>query len=159
MEDVFVANGYLRETVRRFIEQRSQQIDKREQEEQERHGAVTIPYLKGLSEQFRRTANWHSFRVAFKPGRKIKEIKCTCQELLGERQKCIVYKILCTCQNTVYAGELWRLFQTRKKEHMDKVRLTNEDLHKGNTLLAEKRMGKEDGGLAWHTVECQSGAD
>ena len=42
---------------------------------------------------------------------------------------------------------------------MDKVRLTNEDLHKGNTLSAKKWMGKEDGGLAWHTVECQSGVD
>ena len=42
---------------------------------------------------------------------------------------------------------------------MDKVRLTSEDLHKGNTLSAEKRMGKEDGGLARHTMECQSGVD
>ena len=124
------------------MEQRPQQIDKREQEEQESRGAMTIhvPYLKELSEQFRRTANRHSFRVAFKPERKIKEIKCRCQEPLGERQKCVVYKILCTCQNTVYVGETWRLFQTRKKEHMDKVRLTNEDLCKGNTLSAEKRM-------------------
>ena len=159
IEDVFVANGYPRETVRRFLEQRPQQIDKREQEEQESRGAVTIPYLKGLSEQFRRTANRHSFRVAFKPGRKIKEIKRTCQDPLGERQKCVVYKIPCTCQNTVYVGETWRLFQTRKKEHMDKIRLTNEDLHKGNTLSAEKRMGEEDGGLARHTMDCQSGVD
>ena len=42
---------------------------------------------------------------------------------------------------------------------MDKVRLTNEDLHKGNTLSAKKWMGKEDGGLARHTMECQSGVD
>ena len=42
---------------------------------------------------------------------------------------------------------------------MDKVRLTNKDLHKGNTLSAEKRMGKEDGGQARHTVEFQSGVD
>ena len=53
IEDVFVANGYPRETVRRFMEQRPQQIDKREQEEPESRGVVTIPYLKGLSEQFR----------------------------------------------------------------------------------------------------------
>ena len=59
----------------------------------------------------------------------------------------------------MYVGETWRLFQTRKKEHMDKVRLTTEDLRKGNTLSAEKRMGKEDGGLARHIVECQSGVD
>ena len=32
-------------------------------------------------------------------------------------------------------------------------------LHKGNTLSAEKRMGKEDGGLARHTTECQSDVD
>ena len=49
--------------------------------------------------------------------------------------------------------------QGRKAEHMDKVRLTSEELHKGNTLSAEKRMGKEDGGLARHTMECQSGVD
>ena len=38
-------------------------------------------------------------------------------------------------------------------------RLTSEDLHKGNTLSAEKRMGKVDGGLARHNMECQSGVD
>ena len=32
-------------------------------------------------------------------------------------------------------------------------------LHKGNTLSAEKRRGKEDGGLARHTTECQSDVD
>ena len=60
---------------------------------------------------------------------------------------------------TQYVVETRHLFQTRKKEHMDKVRLTNEDLHKGNTLSAEKRMGKEDGGLIRHTMECQNGVD
>ena len=131
---MFVANGYPRELARKFMEPRPQQIDKREREEQENRGVVTIPYLKGLSGQFRRTANLYSFRVAFKPGRKIKEIKRTCQEPLGERQKCVVYKIPCACQDTAYVRETWRLFQTRKKEHMDKVRLTNEDLCRGNTL-------------------------
>ena len=94
-EDVFVASGYPRETVRRFMEQKLQQVDKREKEEQENRGVVTIPYLKGLSEQFRRTAYRHSFRVAFKPGRKVKEFKRTCREPLGEKQKCFVYRIPC----------------------------------------------------------------
>jgi len=30
---------------------------------------------------------------------------------------------------------------------------------KGNTLSSERRMGKEDGGLERHTVECRSGVD
>ena len=85
MEDVFVANGYPRETVRRFMEQRPQPVDRTEQEERENRRTVTIPYLKGLSEQFRRSANRHSFRVAFKPGRKVREIKYTCQEPLDEK--------------------------------------------------------------------------
>ena len=50
-------------------------------------------------------------------------------------------------------------FPNKKERTHDKVRLTNEDPCKGNTLSAEKRMGKEDGGLARHTVECQSGVD
>ena len=95
---------------------------------------MTLPYLERLPEQFRRTANRHSFRVAFKPGRKIKEIKRKFQEPLGEKQKCVVYRMLCACQNNVHVGEPWRLFQTRKKEHMEKVRVTNKDLHKGNTI-------------------------
>ena len=64
-----------------------------------------MPYLKELSEQFRRTANPYSSRVAIKPGGKVTEIKGTCQEPLGEREKCVVYNILCDCQNTVYVGE------------------------------------------------------
>ena len=103
-EDVCISNGYPRE--RKFMIHTPQKIDKREQEEQESHGVVTIPYLKGLSEQFRRTANRHSFRVAFKPGRKMKGTKHTCQEPLGERQKCVIYKIPCACQNTVYVGKM-----------------------------------------------------
>ena len=100
-------------------------MDNREEEEQESRRVVAILYLKRFSEQFRRTANRHSFRVAFKPGRKIKEIKRTCQEPLGERQQCVVYEIPCACQDTVYVGETWRLFQTRKKEHKKKVSKNN----------------------------------
>ena len=32
-------------------------------------------------------------------------------------------------------------------------------MDKGNTLSAESQTGKEDGGLAWHTVKCQGGVD
>ena len=95
VKDVFVANGYPRELVRKFMEPRPQQIDKREQEEQENREVVTIPYLKELSEQFRRTANRHSFQVAFKPGRKIKEagISHTFTSCNGHETTCMVTKL------------------------------------------------------------------
>ena len=104
-EDVFVANGYSKETVRRFMEQRPQQVESQEQEEQESRRVVTIPYLRGLSEQFRRIANQHSFRFTLNPGGKVKEVKHTYQEPLGERQKGAVYNIPCDCQSAVYVVE------------------------------------------------------
>jgi len=54
-----------------------------------------------------------------------------------------VYKISCDCKNTVYVGETWHLFQTRKKEHMDKVRLTNEDLQKETLYLPKDEWAKQ----------------
>ena len=71
------------------MEQRPQQMDKREQEEQESRGVV-IPYLKRLSEKFRRTANRHSFRVALKPESKIKEIKEKIKNWRVERNDILV---------------------------------------------------------------------
>ena len=75
--------------------------------------------------------------------------------------------------------------QGRKNTRKKSVRIISEDLHKGNTLFlltllglvtiklqickkkiiikitisAKKRMGKEDGGLARHTMECQRCVD
>ena len=106
IEDVFVANGYSRERVRRCMKETYQRND-RDQEKEESRGTVTIPYLKNVSERFKRIVSRHSFRVAFKPGRKLKEIKSTFQEPLGERQKHVVYRIPCDCQHSVYVGETW----------------------------------------------------
>ena len=77
IKDVFVANGYPRERVRRYRKE-TYQRNERDQEKEETRRTVTIPY------RFKRIASRHSFRVAFKPGRKLKEIKFTCQEPLGE---------------------------------------------------------------------------
>ena len=42
----------------------------------------------------------------------------------------------------------------RKKEHESKVRFTNEDINNKKLTAAKELMGKEDGGLARHSVEC-----
>ena len=112
-----------------------------------------------MSERFKRIASRHTFRVAFQPGRKLKKIKSICQETIGERQEHIVYRIPCDCQRSLYVGETWRLFQTRKNEHVSKVRLANRDMAQGKLSSAEQRMGKEDGGLARHSVECTGNID
>ena len=77
-----------------------------------------------MSEQFKRVAKNHRFRTAFRPGNKARQMKTKAQKPLGEKRKTVVYEVPCKCDEAVYVGETWRLFGTRKKEHMSKVRLT-----------------------------------
>ena len=51
------------------------------------------------------------------------------------------------------------MWGTRKKEHMNKVRLTKADIENGNMESAERRMNDGDGGLARHSTECLLGID
>ena len=157
VEDVFVANGYDRNVVKKYME-KGKRSDKKDEKQQYR-GLVTITYVRGVSEQFKRLALKHQFRTTFKPGRKVKELKTRSQQPLGEKRKGVVYKIPCKCEKAVYVGETWRQLKTRKKEHESKVRLTNEDIKNGKLAAANERMGKEDGGLARHSVDCLSGVD
>ena len=122
-------------------------------------GTVTIPYLKGFSEIFKRIVSKHGVKTAFRPGTKIKELKSTARTPLGEKKANVVYQIPCKCKDSVYIGETYRMFETRKKEHEAKVRLTKRDIEDGNIESAEVRMGKEDGGLAKHSTQCSQGID
>ena len=157
VEDVFVANGYDRKVVKQYMKQNVR--GEREMEEQQYRGKLIVPYVRGISEQFKRVALKRSFQTAFKPGKKVKDLKTRSQQPLREKQKGVVYNIPCKCEKAAYVGETWRLLKTRKKEHESKVRLTNEDIKNGNLKMANERMGKEDGGLARHNVNCLSGVD
>ena len=46
------------------------------------------------------------------------------------------------------------MWESREKEHQDKVRLTLQDIADGNTQRAEERMNTGDGGLAKHSAVC-----
>ena len=46
------------------------------------------------------------------------------------------------------------MWESREKEHQDKVRLTEEDIANGNTDRANERMNTGDGGLAKHNSTC-----
>ena len=134
-------------------------IGAKEIEEQQYRRKMVVPYIRGVSEQFKRLAFKHSFQTTFQPGKKIKELKTRSQQPLGEKQKGVVYRIPCKCEKAVYIGETWRLLKTRRKEHESKVRLTKEDIENGRIAAANERMGKEDGGLARHSVNCLSEVD
>ena len=156
IEDMFVANGYERNEVKRCLREK---VKEKTEETREYRGVVNIPYVKKLSEQFKRVAEKHGVRTTFRPGKKLKELRKQSQCPLGDKRKAVVYRIPCGCDEAVYVGETYRQFETRKKEHERKVRLTRQDIEKGRFDSAERRMGKEDGGLASHSFKCESEID
>ena len=60
----------------------------------------------------------------------------------------------CKCKKFAYVGETERKWETRKKEHRDKVRLTKEDIDSGDITRATNRMNDRDGGLAMQVTSC-----
>ena len=159
LEDIFVENGYKKETIKEYLSERPPKTSEERECNSLDRGTVTVPYLKGFSEIFKRVASKHGVKTAFKPGTKVKDLKSTARTPLGSKKANVIYSILCKCANNVYIGETYRMFETRKKEHEARVRLTKKDLEEGNNESAENRMGKEDGGLARHSTQCSMGID
>ena len=60
VEDVFVANGFEREKVQEYMKESKREDDKEQAKEQEYRGMVVVPYVRGLSEQFKRLKRGYS---------------------------------------------------------------------------------------------------
>ena len=78
---------------------------------------------------------------------------------LGKKNSNVVYHIPCKCKKHGYTGETDRKWETREREHQDKVRLTMQDIQSGNIERASSRMNEGDGGLAKHSSTCSYGID
>ena len=158
LEDVFVANGYDREDVRETLKEKDN-TNQSPDENEPSMGRVTIPYVRGLSEEFKRFGKARGFNTYFTPGMKLRSISKLQQTPLGNKRSNVVYRIECKCEKARYTGETKRRFTTLLSEHQASVRLTKADLDAGDMQSAEKRMGKEDGGIARHSTECTKGID
>ena len=152
IEDVFVANGYNRKSVKEIMTAKKHSVT---EDKDEVIGHVRLPYIKGFSEQFKKIAKKHRFGVTLLPGGKLKSIKSRCQIPLGEKRSGVVYQIPCGC-GAVYTGETKRRFETRCSEHKQKVNLVTRDIANGDTEAAMKRMDDQDGGLAKHNAKCSN---
>ena len=97
--------------------------------------------------------------VANKADNKIRDLVSSAKTPLGGKNTNLVYRIPCKCVKHAYTGETDRKWETREKEHQDKVRLTLNDIENGNIDRATTRMNERDGGLAKHAAECQHGID
>ena len=156
IKEIFVENGYTEEEVNTTIRKRSHHAERKNDENR---GVIVLPNIPNFSAKFSKIARQHKFKIAYKTQNQVKDLKSKAKAPLGERKSKVVYNIPCKCRSYSYTGETKRQWKTRKKEHEDKVRLTNEDIAAGNIDTANRRMNEGDGGLAKHASTCLSGID
>ena len=153
IEEVFIDNGYSKKEVEKAIKE-NHPVQRNNQDEQKNRGIVSIPNIPSFTRAFSRIAKQHNFRTSTKAENKVKDISTKAKTPLGDKNKNIVYNIPCGCGKYSYTGETDRKWKTRKKEHMDKIRLTQVDIDNGNIQRATERMNTGDGGLAKHNTTC-----
>lgn len=156
--DVFEDNGYTREEVKEAMKDKpKEKVD--EEEKDTIRGIVVMPNIQDFTPKFNKIAKKHGFRVANKTEKRVKDLIANAKTPLGDKNSGVVYNIPCKCKKNAYTGETDRMWGSREDEHEKKVRLTLQDMERGNIESAEKRMNTGDGGLAKHATLCPEGID
>ena len=129
------------------------------EEDKASRGVVVMPNIPGFTPRFSKIAKRHQFDVANKTENRVKDLISSAKTPLGGKNMNVLYRIPCKCIVHAYTGETDRKWNSREKEHQDKVRLTLADIESGNMERATKRMNEGDGGLAKHASSCSHGID
>ena len=158
IEAVFEDNGYTKVEIRKAMEEKGRNEETNNAEEDTR-GMVVMQNIPNFTPKFNQIARKHGFRVANKTENKVKDLISTAKTPLGDKNMNVVYHIPCNCNKYCYVGETDRKWETRKKEHQNKVRLTKDDLQQGQAERAARRMNDRDGGLAKHATLCSKEID
>ena len=155
--NVFEDNGYSKKEIEDAMKEKEK--NKTEDEEEPSRGIVVMENIPGFTLQFNKIARKHGFKIANKTESKVKDLISNAKTPLKGKNTDVVYRIPCKCKKHSYTGETCRCWETREKEHEDKVRLTMQDIEAGNIEKANERMNANDGGLAKHASLCTSGID
>jgi hypothetical protein len=87
-------------------------------------GFVTLPYVSGFTDKFKRILENYKIKVAIKPLRTVKDILPSQKDRLDPIKKTgVVYEIPCVDCDQVYIGETGRSFYTRRREHIRDVEI------------------------------------
>ena len=149
IEEVFVENGYSSKEIQRAMKDREPTNN---EEEEETRGVVVMPNIPGFTPQFNRIARRHKFKVANNTENRVKDLITNAKTPLADKNSQVAYIIPCKCKENAYNGETDRMWESRKKEHQDKVRLTLQDAETGDIDKATERTNTGDGGLAKHIL-------
>ena len=117
---VLVANGYPPSFLQKVTKIRNPTP---ERETTEFKSTAVLPYIKGVSEPFRRHLQQQGIRIVFKFDTTLRSWLVGPKDPADpNKQDCVVFKIPCTC-GKVYSGEIGRPIQERMKENDRDIRL------------------------------------
>ena len=156
IKDVFKENGYEEKEIEDAMKERQRPSTTETEPEGTSRGIVVIENIPNVTPQFNKIARKHGFKVANKSGKRVRDLTTKAKTPLGDKNSNVVYNIPCGCSKYSYTGETHRKWETRRKEHHDKVRLTKQDIDSGNIESATSRMNTNDGGLAKHSTTCEN---
>ena len=132
--NTLLANGYPKKVISTFI--KSKEPNPAPQPEQlvkeffdmveppiyDRHFA-TLPYIKGITEPLTRILRRYDIKVTNKPVRTLEQQFPSHKHRVPlEQTTNVIYRIPCADYCWSYVGETGRSFETRKKEHIRKVK-------------------------------------
>ena len=84
---------------------------------------ITLPHIKGITEQLTRTLRQHDVTVTSKPLQTLQQHFPSPKHRVEPcKQTNVIYKIPCGECNWSYMGETGKAFETRKKEQMRNVK-------------------------------------
>ena len=151
---VFEDNGYSAEEVKEAIKEKADNRGRDHTDNETERGIIVMPNIPNFTSQYNKIARKHGFRVANKTENRVRDLITSAKIPLGKKNTNVVYDIPCKCQKHGYTGHTDRKWESREKEHQDKVKLTKRDIEAGNLESASRRMNEGDGGLARHSTTC-----
>ncbi|KAK3717112.1 hypothetical protein QZH41_016143 [Actinostola sp. cb2023] len=106
------ANGYPRQFIHRFSQDRK--IAEKKSDTEERKGFALIPYVQGTTERIKRVLESHRIEVCVKPLTTLRQILSKPKDPLPKEKKTgVIYSIPCGECETFYFGETGRSLATR----------------------------------------------
>ena len=93
--------------------------------EGEKQKVVSLPYVKGLSEDIERACKQLDMRMVFRSGKTMRSLLTRVKNAVpSEKVKGVIYKVDCTCGSS-YIGETNKTLEVRLKEHERAVETDN----------------------------------
>jgi len=143
LKDMFISNGYPVKKVDRVFETYQPNLDgDRDEPEEEAFPSISIPYIRGFSENFARNMRKEGIKVVFSKGQTLADHLCKLKPLKGRlEKKDVVYMVDCKVCGISYIGETSQHFQDRAAQHKNCIK--RKDKKNGFAMHVKQTLGRK----------------